>query len=265
MLRARHRVLMLLIDRRERNSLDKEISRLGVEVETTELEFGDCSFTGNGEAGPCVVGCERKRLTDLVNSMKNRRLSGHQLRGMWTAYDYCFLFAESVFRPGPGGEIEELVGRDWRPAYGSGAGSAISYRQLTSYLTSLELCGNVIVRRTGSVRETAAQMAALWHWFNDKSWSQHHAHDQVYSKVPGVKKGHGSGWAEPHEHSREWGRGRSAVLPNGEADHPSTLWLMAAQLPGIDRRAEKVAAYFRTVRAMANADETDWEGIDGIG
>lgn len=46
---------------------------------------------------------------------------------------------------------------------------------------------------------------------------------------------------------------------------PNTLWRMAAQLPGVDRRAQAVAGHFRTVRDMANATEKEWEEVPGIG
>jgi ERCC4-type nuclease len=40
---------------------------------------------------------------------------------------------------------------------------------------------------------------------------------------------------------------------------------MASQLPGIDRRAEKVAEHFGSVRAMVEAGEKEWQAIEGIG
>ncbi len=66
---------------------------------------------------------------------------------------------------------------------------------------------------------------------------------------------------------------------------PTTLWRMAAQLPGVDRRAEAVANHFGTVfdMAMAGLPDNDkerirewlidhpkeveraWRAIDGVG
>jgi ERCC4-type nuclease len=256
---------MLIVDDREHGGIAELVAQLGVEVSVQRLEYGDCCFTGNGEQGECLVGCERKKLSDLVNSMKDRRLSGHQLRGMWQSYDYCLLFAEGVWRPGAGGEIEELRGRDWRPFYSHQAGkAAISYRQLLSYLTTLELRGGLVVRRTSNERETAAQYVSLYHWFTDKDWHQHNSHDQVYANgVP--KKGHGSGWAREHGHDTTFAagaRGRTGKVLQAD---PTTAWRVAMQFPGIDRRAEKVAAHFGSVRAMALATEKEWASIDGIG
>lgn len=263
---------MILIDDRERDDIDAEVRALGIDAVTTRMEFGDCAFVGNGPDGPCEIGCERKKLSDLINSMKDRRLSGAQLRGMWQTYQYVFLFTEGQWRPGPGGAIEEMrydprsKKYAWQPFYRNGCASdryAISYNQIMGYLTGLELRGGVVWRRTRDVKETAAQYVALWHNFNDKQWSQHHAHDQVYcGDLPA--KAHGSNWGRPHDHDTEYvkpGRGRAMITQ----ENPTTLWRMASQLPGVDRRAEKVAAHFGTVRAMANATEEEWREVDGVG
>lgn len=261
-----------------------EIRSLGMEVASDRIEddhgagLGDCMFLGNGPTGECSVGCERKKLSDLINSMKDRRLSGAQLRRMWQTYDYVFLFTEGEWQPGSGGAIEELrydpylskiKGKrsySWQPFYKNGTANeryAVSYNQLMGYLTGLELRGGVVWRRTKNVKETAAQYVALYKNFNDVAWKDHHSHDQVYcGDVPA--KAHGSGWGRPHDHDTDYvkpGRGRAMITQ----ENPTTLWRMASQLPGIDRRAEKVAAHFGTVRAMAEATEEQWREIDGVG
>jgi ERCC4-type nuclease len=276
----------MLIDSRERDSIANECRRLGLPVTVTQIELGtgeyrccpDCLFEGNGPSGACLVGVERKRLGDLINSMKDRRLSGQQLRNLARVVDFVFVIVEAVFRPGPGGEIEELQGREWRTFYkhgNVGDRAAISYRQLISYLTTLELCGNVIVRRTSNVRETAAQLVALYGWFNEKRWEQHHSHDQIHHGGMAVIKGHGSDWGTDHTHDEEYeqpARGRAVVT----AENPTTAWRWAADLPGIDRKAEVIAKHFGTARALANAncercaacdnhgvrDEKEWQRIE---
>ena len=257
--------MVIVLDDRERDGIEQELRRYDVEVSVAHLDFADCMFAGNGPEGrEVMVGCERKRLSDLVNSMKDRRLSGLQLRGMAGAYDFSFLVVEAVWRPGAHGEIEELCGHKWLPFYRQGRPSertAVAYRQLISYLTSLELCGNIIVRRTGNAHETAATYVALHSWFNDKEWHQHHSHDQIYTNEPMPTKAHGSQWGETHSHDTEYvslGRGRAGVV----LENPTTCWRMAAMLPGIDRKAEVVAAHFKTARAMVNAGEKEWMGID---
>ena len=267
--------MSLFIDRRERD-LYPVVCKFDVEVVLTELEFGDCMFEGLGP-GPgqeqVLVGIERKKLSDLVNSMKERRLSGWQLRGMSRAYDYRVLVTEGQWRPGPAGELEEwrydprTKKFGWCTFYKSGAAgdrAAVSYAQLLGYLTGLELRGNVVWRRTRDIVETAAQYVALYRNFQ-VPWESHHSHEQVYTGG-GVMpvKGHGSGWAEEHEHDLaygKYGRGRVTCVQQD----PSTLWRMAAQLPGVDRRAEAVSRHFKTVKAMAEAGVEEWMEVEGIG
>lgn len=249
---------MVILDRREPEELATLVRRCGVEVAwPVDLEYGDACWTGNGPGGREIVfGCERKKLSDLVNSMRDRRLSGHQLRGMRGAYDVCLLINEGLWRPGGNGEIEEWgwnrhTGKQaWVPFYKSGNvgdRGAVSYQQLMSFISTLELIGGIVVRRTHSPHETAAQYAALWHWANDKKWESHHSHDVVYapSAVMGNGRGGRVGMAAPRE--------------------PTLCERMAMQITGIDRRAEAVAKHFGSVRAMANADPVEWAEIDGIG
>jgi ERCC4-type nuclease len=40
---------------------------------------------------------------------------------------------------------------------------------------------------------------------------------------------------------------------------------MAAQLPGIDRKALDVSKKFKTVRGMVHASERDWMDVKGVG
>lgn len=244
---------MLIIDRRE-SGVPELLRPFGIEVCVTELEYGDCCFAGHGQHGDAVFGCERKKLSDLVNSMRDRRLSGFQLRGMFRSYDYVYLMAEGEYRPGPNGEILEMINpsRDyWRPFYKSGNlgdRGAVSYAQLTAYLTSLELISNVVVRRTRNAHETAAQYAALWHWSNDKSWDKHTSGDAVYAPPPnvnGVSRG---------------GRVGMQVLRE-----PNRVEKVAAQLAGIgDTRAVAAGKRFRSVRAMVNASRAEWCEVDGV-
>lgn len=234
---------MIVIDDREHGMLDTIRSRGDdVPVEQSRLEFGDCMFEGNGEHGRCLVGVERKKLQDLINSMRDRRLSGHQLRGMRLTYEYVFLVAEGVWRRGISGEIEELWGREWRTFYSAGGRTPIMYRQLASYLTTLELRGGVIVRRTERPTDTAGLYVDLWHWFNDKLWHEHTSHDQRYCP-------------EPQR------RGSKAVIQRAV----TRCEAMAAQIPGIDSKAQAVASFFGSTKAMANATLEDWIKIPGIG
>lgn len=259
---------MLLVDDREkgrpgqssnRDILEQLRSYRDMEVCVMRLESADCRFDGHGPDGKdVVVGCERKRLSDLIQSMQKRRLSGFQLPNLLREHDFVYIFVEGMWRPGKFGEIEEYrrKGREsgWFPLYGRQDRFAVSYRQVMSYLTTLELKAvsessgeRVVVRRTASAYETASQYVALWQWFNEKRWDQHKSHDQVYTNevVTGGK--------------------RARLVGNAGRGKPSELWKMAAQLPGVDEKARLVAEHFGDVRSMANGTLRDWLSIDGIG
>lgn len=231
---------MLILDRRE-DGMEKELSRFDVEVCTTELDYADLRFTGHGEHGDAIVGCERKKLGDLIGCMKDRRLSGFQLRGLWQTHDYVYLITEGYWRPGPSGEIEHMVMRQgkftWQPYYSPSDRYAVSYQQLSAYLNSLSLRSRSIsgeplrVIRTAHARETAAQYVALYNGFQ-KPWKDHHAHDQIYT--PAVQA----------NGNRRGGLVQATV---------TTCWKWAAQLPGVDRKAEMVANHFGSCREMVLA------------
>lgn len=266
---------MIFLDRREPEELASAIRRLGVEVvwgAHVTFEAGDIVFEGNGERGPgAMVGVERKKLGDVIESMKNRRLSGRQLREMHKLYDYSYLLTEGLWRPGSSGEIEHWAWakkrvpgtgpgtgkltkwfrkQEWTAYYGRQDEKSVNYRHLAGYLHSLALRSRspqgepLRWIRTASLDETAAQIVSLYNGFTKKSWHEHHAHDQLYDGLP--PKRHGGEWAEEHGHDVD-GRGR------WELENPNTAWRWAAQLPGIARKGQELAKYFGTGEEMVLA------------
>lgn len=273
---------MIVIDSREKPGIVDELKRYDVPVQEQMLEYGDCVFEGLGEDAegkPCsvTIGCERKRLgiengrtsTDLINSMRDRRLSGVQLNGMAKAFDFVYLFIEGMWRATNTGDIEVSEdGRYWRPLYHHTGGPGkhpISHRQVMSYVTTLELKGvttvgnRFVIRRTLNMKETASQYVDLWHWYNDKKWSEHTSHQQMYAPGPEMlaqrRGGRKVGFIDPVEvFRREYGE--QAVV----------CWRMAAQLPGVDTvRAKYLAIHFRTAERMCSAGPQEWQRIPGIG
>lgn len=299
---------MICIDTREKGQLDRHLQRHGLPVSVTAMEFGDITWEGHGPSGPVMVSVERKRMDawsqDLITSMTDRRLSGHQLRGMREAYDYLYLVVEGVWKEGPGGEIVIPVrsnGKtEWKPLFASGR--SVSYRQVVGYLDSISLrvratsTGEPLrVIQTGDEYQTASRLAALYRLWTEKRWDEHHSHDELYTGLP--KKGHKGGWAVPHSHTATPGVRVGIGIPtvgttagnnsngHGVTDHPTTLWRMAAQLPGVDRRALGLSKHFRTVDDMVlaglpdelkrevkrwwvenpGARERSWMECDGVG
>ena len=81
-------------------------------VTSTRLVAGDVCFDGNGQGGKRIaVGIERKRLRDMINSIRTGRYAGSQLPTMLDLYDDCYLIIEGYQRCGQDGELETLLTR----------------------------------------------------------------------------------------------------------------------------------------------------------
>lgn len=215
-------------------------------VESTRLEFGDACWPGQGPDGECMVGLERKRISDLVQSIRSHRLAGHQLPGLCTTYAYVYLLVEGIYRPGPHGELEESCGKGWRSL-------GVSYLEIHQHLSTLEQLGSIVVRRSAYPNESAAIIAGLYKWWA-KPWTAHRSHKQIYCPTPANLQSRKVGFISPEETIRRK-YGDPAVL----------VWRMAAQLPGLDTKAEAVAEYFRRPSAMFAATVVEWQQIKGIG
>lgn len=235
--------MCLLIDDREEPQLVRYLSSFDLQVEVTRLEYGDAVFEGRGPDGKPVMVCfERKHIADVIQSMTSRRLTGHQLTGMTSMYDYRYLVIEDNWRPDDHGGIELWRGRGWIPAFTNRRG--ITYRQVDSYVSSLELRSGIIVCRTCSPKETAFLYSSRYHnW--QKPWHEHHAHEAIYCPPPTAQHHRG----KPYFATRE----------------PGLMELIAAQFPHIDRKAWDVGDYFESIVEMILADEKDWCAIPGIG
>jgi ERCC4-type nuclease len=253
---------MLIVDLFE-TGMDRKLLEAGASVDDVtvqKLDFGDLIFSGQGPDGVCVVGFERKKLSDLVTSMLTRRLSGHQLSGMWRSFDFAFLVTEGIWRRGDGGCVEYPVGQGrWRPLYGQHNRRAVSYDQLSAYLQTLAMkfrspeTGEPLrVIRTAGMKETAQEYLAWHRWFQTP-WDKHHSDDQLY--IPEVAADGGS-----NQMCRRVGttvsRKRRRV----------TFAVKAAGIcGGVDRKAYDAAGFFKSGKAVANATVKEWMRVPGVG
>jgi ERCC4-type nuclease len=212
------------------NELYAPLQARGVPVELTTLEFGDCCFIGHGPESPIVVGVERKRITDLLQSMTTGRLSGHQLPGLCESYAFRWLLVEGVYRESRDGLVE--IPRK----HGTWELHRVQYAAVQNYLLTLTLRGGLHVQRTYSVQESAAWLEALYAWWTRKAWAEHRSHLALHQAAD------------------------YAVFVR-----PTLVQRMAAQLPGIDEKAKDVAVRFHTVADMVAAGEPEWRSIPGIG
>lgn len=204
--------------------------------ESTRLEYGDAAFIGNGPDGPIPIGVEIKKVHDALNCMSDGRFAGHQLPGLVSTYERIWLFVEGWYRPDFGtGMLLQAGERRRELSLGS---RRFMYRDLDHWLTTMEVFGNIRVRRTGDRTETARGLADLYTWWTAKDYSEHKSHLALHSERPDV-----------------------ALF-----SRPSLVRTVAAQLPGVGwKKSQAVARRFRTVEAMVCADPADWEALDGIG
>jgi ERCC4-type nuclease len=204
-------------------------------VEKFSLPAGDFTFDGNGPGDTiAAIGIERKRVSDLMNSIRSGRLSGEQLVAMSQVYQFVYLVVEGLYRPSEDGFLQVFQGkRGWTDlVLGK---QRFLYAELDGYLTTLELNAAVMVRRTASAHETCIQIVDLYRWWQ-KDWDRHHAHEAI-------------------KHQEGVTQNRASLIRRVAAELPSVGWV----------RSGAVEKSFGSVKDMINAGEREWMGIEGIG
>jgi ERCC4-type nuclease len=164
---------MLLIDGRVGSKdLLEPLRSLGLAAELVQLTYGDIAFESKDGLN---IGIERKRLSDLIGSLRDGRLSGHQLPGLIKAYDYTWLIVEGEYKVNRAGQVVEMSwhGRKkmWAPIPGGMYAAEMEGRLLT-----LELCGGLHVRFTRDRDDTCRFLSHLYHWWVDRALDQHTSH-----------------------------------------------------------------------------------------
>lgn len=203
--------------------------------EVTKLDFGDAAFTGNGKDGPIYVGVEIKKVHDALNCMADGRFAGHKLPGLVSSYDRIWLLVEGNYRPdfntgvllAAGEKAKELsLGR-----------RRFMFRDLDNWLTTMEVMGNIRVRRTGDRIETARVIADLYGWWN-KDWSEHHSHLAMHEE-------------------------RSEVA---SLVRPTVTRKMYAQLPGVGwKKSKALEERFPSMVSLTEALISEIAEVEGIG
>ena len=201
-----------------------------------KLDFGDVAFEGNGPDGPLMVGIERKKVRDLIDSMRSGRLAGHQLIGLLHDYQVNYLVVEGSCRPGPNtGVLEVPVRGGWEPLRLGTTG--FPYSELEGFLLGLENRAGVKVRWTYNRAQTVSLIQTMWTWWG-VPWDSHRSLNIVYNPAP----------------------------PTVEFLKPTLERKVAVQLDGIGwEKSKQVAERFSSVAAMVGASEKEWMEIDGIG
>lgn len=225
-------------------------SPYGVTVELEKLEFGDVMFQGNGPSGVEFIGIERKIITDLIQSMRSNRLSGHQLRGLLETYQHVELVVEGVFRCGTSGELEINYGRDWRAFRLGRGGRPMMFAEMSHYLMTLEnVCGVKVVCTANQV-QTVAHIVSVYRWYNDKEWDQHNSHDKIYVPELGDERAKGGG-------------GRRVGFQMRKP--PGPVELVASTFPGVSSKAWEFGKVYKRVEDMVNDSVEGLCKVEGIG
>lgn len=215
------------------------IDKLGVPCEVYPLPYGDAAFQGNGPDGIIQVGIERKRLHDMLKCIDDSRYTGHQRVGMSQRYKASFLILEGLWRPHSesGLLMEGFFDKEGRLrwAYCRPGGQNVMCYKLSRYLMSVSLA-NVNITCTWDMAHTAYAVVDAY-WYFQKRWSDHTSMRQMHS----------------------------LVIPTLNTQ-PSLVrkWAFNIEGVGTDKSAH-ADNIFRTPVQLANASESDWLKISGMG
>jgi ERCC4-type nuclease len=205
------------------------------------LLSGDIAFHGEGPKGPSMVGIERKRIRDMINSIRTGRYSGSQLPTLIEYYDEYFLIIEGEYREGFSGalELRSESNGSWYPLKLSHypGSQLIQYTELDHFLCTIESHTPVNVRRSSGPSDTVSQIISLYS-HRQKLWDKHHSYQALH--VP------------------------QSMVTIGKA---SFVRRVAAQLAGIGwEKSGNVSVKFKNVVPdMVNAGPEEWASVPGIG
>lgn len=207
------------------------------DCQSTRLTSGDFCFSGIGVMGNCMIGVERKRLKDMLNSIRSGRFSGEQLPKLLEQYEYIYLIIEGIWRCNwESGTLEEQWGTGWMPVQLSSNGALFMALELQSFLNTIATRTPVHVLHSSNARDTVDQVVGLERYYS-KPWDKHHGHMALHT---------------PPNH----------VLL-GKA---GTVRRVAAALDGVGwERSGTVATYFKSVEEMVAATIKEWTALPGFG
>jgi len=145
----------------------------------THLTYADAAFTGHYVDGDILVGIERKRIGDFINSMCSGRFSGHQLIGMLNSYHYLYLVIEGVFRANPITGVLEVHRRGGWQEYHAGSRRFMA-RDIWAFMNTVQVVCGIHCYHTNTASDTVYYIRALHHWWT-KEYEEHRGHLQPHS------------------------------------------------------------------------------------
>jgi ERCC4-type nuclease len=210
-------------------------------ITSCRMVASDFCFDGLGACGKRIgVGIERKRISDMLNSIRSGRYAGSQMVDMLALYDDCYLIVEGYHRCSSDGYLEIL--HTQADPLGSGLGGKwfplklgqqlVRYTELDHFLCTQERCTKVKVRRTNTEYETAAQVISLYTHYQQE-FDKHHSHQAL------------------HQPQHLATIGKAGLVRKWAADLDGVGW----------SKSGNVAVKFKTGLEMANASIEDWMTI----
>lgn len=229
---------MLLVDSRAgSHDLVAPLRKAGLPVEETVLPFGDIAFAGRGAGGePLAVGLEHKKIPDLVDSLMSDRLAGHQLPGTVQLYDRHYLILEGEWDHDIEGRV--IVPRkgfknQWQPLKGAPFAAVLEQRVI-----NLATRGGLTVRWTRNQKETVRYVSALFRYWCDRDLDAHKSHLAIHA--PDLD--------------------RALLVPVSDERR------VYAAFPSLSyARSAAVDAHFSSIWSAVNAEEAEWQKVEGIG
>lgn len=226
---------LTLDPRRGSGEFERLLKRLGVPVRLKQIPYGDFTFRGSGPKGEVRVAVERKTINELLEAVTDNRFVGHQLPGLLSSidgrrrFDYVYVIVEGQYFPD---NHSGVMMKGHNVEHGFGANRHM-FESFEKFLVTLELHGQIRLRRTNGKTATAYFIAALYRWFQ-KSW---HSHKSAY-KV-------------------EEDRPQTAIFDGRSAERK-----VYAQFPGIGwTRSYHAQNYFSCVEQAARASAQEWRHV----
>jgi ERCC4-type nuclease len=148
-------------------------------AEHKTLHAGDFCFVGQGPDGDQIlIGIERKRMRDMVNSIRGGRLSGEQIPKL-LSYDRAYIILESRWKTDwATGQLMERHRSQWRPVM-SGTKQIMTGLELESYLNDIRDKTPIQVIKTEHEYQTVEVVMALAHSWS-KPWPKRHHHSDIH-------------------------------------------------------------------------------------
>lgn len=230
---------MLLLDNRVGSGdLTTYFSAWKVPHQLCRLDYADVAFTGNGPGGmEMSIGIEIKKVRDALNCLSDGRFAGHQLPGLVENYARIWLVIEGAYTVDYStGLLVHRRGKLMQPV--TCGSRQFMYRDLSNWLTTMEVKTPVRVRRTGSRVETARFCADLHSWWTNKEWDQHRSHLAFDEPLPD----------------------RALLV------RPNLVRRVGKELPNVGwTKSGMVSRRFKSVEEMVYATKEEWAEIPGIG